>query len=85
MKNDIELAPYVEDLTWALGNNVDTNEIETELKKYLDNFDIPLSEAKRCVLKKFGGDSRQLNNVIDKTIQELSQAENSVNLLCRIV
>ena len=85
MKNEIELAPYIEDLTWALGNSVDSTEIEAELKKYLDNFDVPIGEAKRCVLKKFGGDPQQLGKVVDRTIEELTRPENSVNLLCRII
>lgn len=85
MKDEIELAPYIEDLTWALGNDVNSEEIEAELKKYLTNFDIPINEAKRCVLKKFGGDPQKLGKVVDKTISELLPGENSVNLLCRIL
>lgn len=85
MTNDVELTPYVEDLTWALEDDVDSKQIEAELKNYVTNFDLPIDEAKRCVLKKFGGDPKQLGKVIDKTISELTPTENSVNLLCKII
>jgi len=85
MNNEIELAPYIEDLTMALENNVTSQDIEVELRKYLDDFDIPIAEAKRCVLRKFGGDPKQLGQVEDKNIKDLSHKESSVNLLCRIM
>ncbi len=85
MKNEIELTPYIEDLTWALENNVRSDEIETELKKLIFDFTLPIEEAKRCVFKKFGGDPKLLGKVVDKTISELTVLENSVNLLCKIL
>jgi replication factor A1 len=85
MNTDLELAPHIEDLTWALGEDVDSNKIEVELKNCLEKFGLPLTEAKRCVAKKFGKDPKILGNVVDKTISELTGVENSVNLLCRII
>ena len=85
MNNDMELASHLEDLTRALGDNVDSQKVESELKNCLDNFNLPINEAKRCVIKKFGYDPQILGNAVDKTIRELSQVENSVNLLCRII
>jgi replication factor A1 len=85
MMDETELAPYVEDLTWALENNIDSKEIETELKNLINNYTLPVDEAKRCVLKKFGGDVRQLGNVIDRTISELNKSETNINLLCKII
>ncbi len=85
MKNDIELAPHIEELTRALGESVNSNEIENELKNCLDNFGLPIMEAKRCVIKKFGCDPQILGKSVDRTIEELKQNENSVNLLGRII
>jgi replication factor A1 len=85
MKSEIELAPFIEDLSWALENNVEAAELEVELKKCIENFDLSIDEAKRAVLKKFGGDTQKLGNVTDKSISELTANENNVNLLCRII
>jgi replication factor A1 len=85
MMDETELAPYVEDITWALENNIDSKEIETELKNLINNYTLPVDEAKRCVLKKFGGDIRQLGNVVDKTISELNETTTNVNLLCKVI
>ncbi|WP_455392859.1 hypothetical protein [[Eubacterium] cellulosolvens] len=85
MNNNIELAPHIEELTRALGENADSHKIEEELNNCLNKFGLPIGEAKRCVVKKFGADPQVLGNAIDKTIQDLSPVENSVNLLCRIV
>jgi replication factor A1 len=85
MNNSIELAPHIEELTRALGENVESLEIEEELKNCLNNFGLPIGEAKRCVVKKFGYDPRVLGSATDKTIKDLSSTDKSVNLLCRII
>ena len=85
MNNSIELAPHIEELTRALGENVESLEIEEELKNCLNNFGLPIGEAKRCVVKKFGYDPRVLGDATDKSIKDLSSTDKSVNLLCRII
>jgi replication factor A1 len=85
MMNDVELAPYIEDITWALENNIDSEEIASELKRLINDFTLPLDEAKRCVLKKFGADPKQLGNNTDKSISELKPNEYNLNLLCKII
>jgi replication factor A1 len=85
MNNELELAPHIEELTRVLEDSVETPKIEEELKNCLNKFGLPLGEAKRCVVKKFGYDPQILGTATDKTIRELTGAENSVNLLCRIV
>jgi replication factor A1 len=85
MNNEIELAPHIEELNRALEENIESDKIENELKNCLEKFGLPIGEAKRCVVKKFGYDPKVLGNAIDKTIRELNKTDNSVNLLCRII
>jgi hypothetical protein len=51
---EIEYAPHIEDIKRALDNEIDEISIIAELKKMLQ-FMVPLSEAKRCLIKKYGG------------------------------
>jgi replication factor A1 len=85
MNSELELTPHIEDLTWALGESIDSQQLLEELRNCLDNYGLSLNEAKRCVVKKFGKDPQMLGNVVDKTIIELTGTENNVNLLCRII
>ena len=55
-----ELAPHVKDIVQALGNIIDEEEAAEELDNYVNNYQVPLETAKRSIVKKFGGDSRQL-------------------------
>ena len=73
MNSELELAPHIEDLSWALGENIDSLQLEEELRNCLDKYGLSLHEAKRCVVKKFGKDPQMLGNVVDKTIMEQVQ------------
>ncbi len=51
---EIEFAPHVEEIKRALDNEIDESNIVAELKKLLE-YRVPLSEAKRSLIKKYGG------------------------------
>jgi len=57
---DKQLAPLVEEIAQALTEEVEPQTIETELNRYLNEYNVPLGEAKRIVIKKLGGDPRNI-------------------------
>src|SRR5450759_5002891 len=63
---EIEYAPHVEEIKRALDNEIDEVSIIAELKKLLQ-FRVPLSEAIRSLIKKYGGAEksivRKLNDI----------------------
>lgn len=56
-----ELAPHIEEITRALKEEIESHEIETELEMFVNTYGISLPEAKRAVIKKFGGDPRVIS------------------------
>ncbi|MCX9084105.1 MAG: hypothetical protein OIN87_04805 [Candidatus Methanoperedens sp.] len=56
---EIEYAPHVEEIKRALDNEIDEVSITTDLKKLL-KFRVPLSEAKRSLIKKYGGAEKSI-------------------------
>ena len=56
-----ELAPHIEEIKQALKDEIETHEIESELDIFVNTYGISLPEAKRAVIKKFGGNPRVLN------------------------
>ncbi len=51
---EIEFAPHVEEIKRALDKEIDDSKIIAELKKLLE-YRVPISEAKRSLIKKYGG------------------------------
>jgi replication factor A1 len=80
-----EIAPHVKDITRALENKVENEQVEKELKRYLEVYRVSLETAKRSIVKKYGGNPAALSVGVSKTLKELLANESSVNLLCRIV
>jgi replication factor A1 len=78
-------APHVTEIVRVLENKKTEKEIEKELKKYVETYMVPLSEAKRSIVKKYGGDLTQISAGVQKTLIELKPSENNVDLLCRVV
>lgn len=54
---EIEFAPHVEEIKRALDSEIDESNIIAELKKLLE-YRVPLSEAKRSLIKKYGGSEK---------------------------
>lgn len=56
---DNEFAPHVDDIKRALDSEVDSNTITLDLKKLIE-FRVPLEEAKRSLIKKYGGGDKSI-------------------------
>ena len=54
---ETEFAPHVEEIKRALDNEIDESNIIAELKKLLE-YRVPISEAKRSLIKKYGGSEK---------------------------
>ncbi|MBM4250054.1 MAG: hypothetical protein FJ149_11665 [Euryarchaeota archaeon] len=86
-----ELAPHVEDVSRALGNDIVKKQkidVEKELKEYIEVYRVKdLSTAKRSIVKKYGGDIGALRagGGVLRTLAELKPNEPSVDFLCRIL
>ena len=55
-----ELAPHIEEIKQALKDEIESHEIETELDSFVNTYGISLPEAKRAIIKKFGGSPQLL-------------------------
>jgi len=66
---EIEFAPHVEEIKRALDKEIDESNIIAELKKLLE-YRVPLSEAKRSLIKKYGGSESKIRKLKDIVIGE---------------
>lgn len=75
---EIEFAPHIEEIKRALDNEIDESNIIAELKKLLE-YRVPISEAKRSLIKKYGGSekskARKLKDILigDRNIEITGQ------------
>jgi len=84
MVDDSELSRHVDDVLRAVGNKAGRDEIEKELENYL-NKKVPVEVAKQGIVKKYGGNIRELRVGVQKKLEELKSGEKNVDILCRIV
>ncbi|MEW5759725.1 MAG: hypothetical protein AB1779_03045 [Candidatus Thermoplasmatota archaeon] len=80
----IEIAPHVDEVVRALGNKIEREKIENELVRYIDEFRVPIDQAKRSIVRKYGG-VLELQDSIKKKLSELDGNETNLELTCRIV
>jgi len=59
-KTIVEFAPYIEEIKRALKDEIESHEIEAELDTFVNTYGISLPEAKRAIIKKFGGNPQSL-------------------------
>ncbi len=86
---EIEFAPHIKEIKRALDNEIDESNIIAELKKLLE-YRVPISEAKRSLIKKYGGSekskARKLKDIqigdrnIEITGQVLEITKKTVNV-----
>lgn len=86
---EIEFAPHVAEIKRALDTEIDESNITADLKKLLE-YRVPLSEAKRSLIKKYGGSeksiSRKLKDIqigernIEITGQVLEVSKKTINI-----
>jgi hypothetical protein len=77
MVDDSELSRHVDDVLRAVGNKAGRDEIEKELENYL-NKKVPVEVAKQGIVKKYGGNIRELRVGVQKTLEELKSGEKNV-------
>jgi replication factor A1 len=82
-----QIAPHVEDISRVLGEKVDKTEIERMLMNYIEIYKISVDDAKRAIVKHFGGSPGGLTRAggDQKKLEELQGDEQNVDLLVRLV
>ncbi|MFH1322695.1 MAG: hypothetical protein ABIH80_02530, partial [Methanobacteriota archaeon] len=84
-----EFAPHVEEIKRALDNEIEESSILADLKKLIE-FRVPLEEAKRSLIKKYGGADKSIvcklgdikigDRNIEFTVQVMELTKKSINV-----
>lgn len=74
-----QIAPHVDELAEALPADVDREEIESELRRFLE-FGVPIEQAKQDILRSYGGRMSP-----ERKIEDLMPGEQGVTFLARIL
>lgn len=82
---DQELAPHVEEITRALGDRLSAEEIEKELRKYIEVYRLSIPVAKRTIVKKYGGDATGFSAGFQRKLAEIRPNEPNVDFLAKIL
>ncbi|MCZ7399703.1 MAG: replication protein A, partial [Candidatus Methanoperedens sp.] len=77
---ELEFAPHVEEIKRALDNEVDESSITADLKKLLE-YRVPLSEAKRSLIKKYGGGEK----TIIKKLKDIQIGDRSIEVTGQVL
>jgi len=77
---EIEYAPHIEEIKRALDNEIDEVSIKAELKKLL-LFRVPLSEAKRSLIKKYGGAEKS----IVKKLNDIKIGDHNIEITAEVL
>jgi replication factor A1 len=82
-----QIAPHIEDISRVLGEKIDKTEIERMLLNYIEIYKISVDEAKRAIVKHFGGSPNGLRRAASdkKKLADLDGTEQNVDLLVRLV
>ncbi len=79
-----EIEKHVEDIYRALGGKVEKEVIARELRNWIVNFKIPITEAKRSIVSKLGGDPTKLAGN-EKKIKDLNVGEGRVDIKAKVI
>ncbi|MCD6461523.1 MAG: hypothetical protein J7L61_02145 [Thermoplasmata archaeon] len=87
MENGNEYAPHVEEIARVLEGVIDIgkDELENELRTYVEHYKVPLYVAKRSIVKKYGGNERLLGGMEWTKLNSLMPNTPSVNFVARVV
>ncbi len=77
-----DISPHLEEIKRALGEGVVEEKILSDLKILLFEYNVPVEEAKRTIIKKYGGFTRQ---VIAKKLKDLTAKDRNVEVLVKIL
>ena len=79
-----QIDDILEALRETSGKNVTREELEKELKKFLE-YGVPADHAKQTLVKKFGGGFSLAPSSERTLVVDLKPNQQSVHVLCRIV
>ena len=79
-----EFERAVEDIFTALNGKMERDWIRKELRRWIAVYGLPLMEAKRGVISKYGGDTSSVSGVFRK-INELKPGEGRVDLRAKVI
>lgn len=79
------LAPHVQEVARALGDKLSEEEIEEELRKYVDVYRLSIPMAKRTIVKKYGGDTASFSVGFQRKLAELRPNEPNVDFVAKVL
>ncbi|MEW5748667.1 MAG: hypothetical protein AB1793_07815 [Candidatus Thermoplasmatota archaeon] len=79
------LAPYVQEVARALGDKLTEEEIEEELRKYVDVYRLSIPMAKKTIVKKHGGDPESFSVGFQRKLAELRPNEPNVDFVAKVL
>ncbi len=82
---DDKLAPHVQEISRALGNKLSEKEIEDELRKCIEDYNLSIPMAKKTVVKRHGGDTTSFSAGYQRKLSELRPNEPNVDFVARVV
>ena len=84
---EFEFGPHIEELKRVLGDAISEDELRDILAQYMKFADsgVTITEAKKAIVKKFGGQLRNLSMSEDKTLTEVTPRDSSVNLKVKVI
>ncbi|MCZ7393355.1 MAG: Single-stranded DNA binding protein [Candidatus Methanoperedens sp.] len=77
---ETEFAPHIEEIKRALDNEIDESNIIADLKKLLE-YRVPLSEAKRSLIKKYGGSEKSK----EKKLKDIQIGDRNIEITGQIL
>ncbi len=80
-----KLAPHVQEIARALGDKLSEDEIEAELRSYVDKYRLSIPVAKKTIVKKHGGDTSGFTAGFQRKLGELRPNEPNVDFVARVL
>ncbi|MCE8423172.1 MAG: hypothetical protein J5U16_04495, partial [Candidatus Methanoperedens sp.] len=77
---DIEIAPHVDEIRKALAIEIDSDKLAADLKRLLE-FRVPVEEAKRSLIKKYGGGEKS----IAKKLKDIAIGDLNIEVTAHIL
>lgn len=77
---ELEFAPHVEEIKRALDKEIDENIIIADLKKLLE-YRVPIDEAKRSLIRKYGGAER----IIARKLKDIQVGDLSIEITGQVL
>lgn len=79
------LAPHVQEIARALGEKLSEEQIEEELRKYVDVYRLSIPMAKRTIVKKYGGDASSFSSGYQRKLAEIRPNEPVVDFVAKLL